>query len=62
MDFEKYGPVTINMKFCEAAKPMPFVAVTLCENEPLPEPLTALEEVTVDPPRAELEWYRRLDG
>ncbi len=37
-------------------------AVTLCENEPLPEPLTALDEVLADPPRAELEWYRRLDG
>ena len=37
-------------------------AVTLCENEPLPEPMTALDEVTVNPPKAELEWYRRLDG
>ena len=37
-------------------------AVTLCENEPLPAPMTALDEVLVDPPRAELEWYRRLDG
>jgi pyruvate dehydrogenase E1 component alpha subunit/2-oxoisovalerate dehydrogenase E1 component alpha subunit len=37
-------------------------AVTLCENEPLPEPLTALDEVMANPPRAELEWYRRLDG
>ena len=37
-------------------------AVTLCENEPLPEPLTALDEVLANPPRAELEWYRRLDG
>lgn len=37
-------------------------AVTLCENEPLPEALSALDEVTVHPPRAELEWYRRLDG
>lgn len=37
-------------------------AVTLCENEPLPEPLTALDGVLADPARAELEWYRRLDG
>lgn len=37
-------------------------AVALCENEPLPEPATALEAVTVTPPRAELEWYRRLDA
>ena len=37
-------------------------AVTRCENEPLPEPMTALDEVMVSPPRAELEWYRRLDG
>ncbi len=37
-------------------------ATAQCENEPLPEPLSALEEVTRDPPRAELEWYRRLDA
>jgi pyruvate dehydrogenase E1 component alpha subunit/2-oxoisovalerate dehydrogenase E1 component alpha subunit len=37
-------------------------AVTLCENEPLPEPKSALDEVMVNPPRAELEWYRRLDA
>ena len=37
-------------------------AVTLCENEPLPEPVTALDEVLANPPRAEVEWYRRLDG
>jgi pyruvate dehydrogenase E1 component alpha subunit/2-oxoisovalerate dehydrogenase E1 component alpha subunit len=37
-------------------------AVALCENEPLPEPATALDLVTVDPPCAELEWYRRLDA
>jgi len=37
-------------------------AVTLCENEPLPAPGTALDEVTVTPPRADLEWYRRLDA
>jgi TPP-dependent pyruvate/acetoin dehydrogenase alpha subunit len=37
-------------------------AVTLCENEPFPEPLTALDGVLEDPARAELEWYRRLDG
>lgn len=37
-------------------------AVERCEHEPMPEPLTALDGVTADPPRAELEWYRRLDG
>lgn len=37
-------------------------AVALCEHEPLPGPATALEDVTVTPPRAELEWYRRLDA
>jgi len=37
-------------------------AVALCENEPLPEPATALDLVTLTPPRAELEWYRRLDA
>ncbi len=37
-------------------------AVALCENEPLPEPLTALDDVLSSPPRAELEWYRRLNG
>ncbi len=37
-------------------------AVALCENEPLPGPATALEAVTLTPPRAELEWYRRLDA
>jgi len=37
-------------------------AVTLCENEPLPEPLTALDDVLTHPAKAELEWYRRLDG
>ncbi len=37
-------------------------AVALCEDEPLPEPATALDAVTVTPPRAELEWYRRLDA
>ncbi|MDX2058678.1 MAG: thiamine pyrophosphate-dependent dehydrogenase E1 component subunit alpha [Gemmatimonadales bacterium] len=35
-------------------------AVAICENEPLPEPLTALDGVLADPPKAELEWYRRL--
>jgi TPP-dependent pyruvate/acetoin dehydrogenase alpha subunit len=38
------------------------VAIAACENEPLPEPLSALDEVLAAPPRAELEWYRRLDG
>jgi TPP-dependent pyruvate/acetoin dehydrogenase alpha subunit len=37
-------------------------AVTLCENEPLPEAATALDAVLGQPARAELEWYRRLDG
>ena len=37
-------------------------AVARCENEPMPEPGTALEGVLVTPPVAELEWYRRLDG
>ena len=37
-------------------------AVASCENEPLPEPLTALDSVLAEPPRAELEWYRRLDA
>ncbi|NOT08030.1 MAG: thiamine pyrophosphate-dependent dehydrogenase E1 component subunit alpha [Gemmatimonadales bacterium] len=37
-------------------------AVALCENEPLPEPATALDGVLAEPPKAELEWYRRLDG
>jgi pyruvate dehydrogenase E1 component alpha subunit/2-oxoisovalerate dehydrogenase E1 component alpha subunit len=36
-------------------------AVALCENEPLPEPATALERVYADPPVAPLEWYRNLD-
>ncbi len=37
-------------------------AVAACENEPLPEPASALEGVLSDPADAELEWYRRLDG
>ncbi len=37
-------------------------AVSACENEPLPEPLSSLDEVLAEPPRAELEWYRRLDA
>jgi pyruvate dehydrogenase E1 component alpha subunit/2-oxoisovalerate dehydrogenase E1 component alpha subunit len=37
-------------------------AVAACENEPLPEPLSALDQVLAHPPRAELEWHRRLDG
>lgn len=37
-------------------------AVAACEEEPLPEPATALDGVYQDPPRAETEWYRRLDG
>jgi len=35
-------------------------AVALCENEPLPDPASALGGVLADPPVAELEWYRRL--
>jgi pyruvate dehydrogenase E1 component alpha subunit/2-oxoisovalerate dehydrogenase E1 component alpha subunit len=35
-------------------------AVAVCENEPLPEPVTALEGVMARPATAELEWYRRL--
>ncbi|HEV8358584.1 MAG TPA: thiamine pyrophosphate-dependent dehydrogenase E1 component subunit alpha [Gemmatimonadales bacterium] len=34
-------------------------ALAICENEPLPEPLSALDDVVADPPRAELLWYRR---
>lgn len=38
------------------------VAVATCENEPMPDPESALEGVYADPPRLEPEWYRRLDG
>jgi TPP-dependent pyruvate/acetoin dehydrogenase alpha subunit len=37
-------------------------SVARCEDEPLPEPLTALDAALADPPRAELEWYRSLDA
>ena len=37
-------------------------AVALCENEPMPEALGALDGVLAHPARAELEWYRRTDG
>ena len=37
-------------------------AVGECENEPMPEAMTALDGVLADPARAELEWYRRTDG
>ncbi len=37
-------------------------AVARCENEPLPEAGSALDGVLAVPPRAELEWYRSLDG
>ncbi|MEK6598437.1 MAG: thiamine pyrophosphate-dependent enzyme, partial [Gemmatimonadota bacterium] len=37
-------------------------AVETCEREPFPEATTALDGVYRDPPRAETEWYRRLDG
>ncbi len=35
-------------------------AVALCEDDPLPEPATALDGVYADRPRAALEWYRGL--
>lgn len=35
-------------------------AVLACENEPLPDPASALAGVLADPPAADLEWYRRL--
>jgi len=37
-------------------------AVGQCEDEPMPEAMTALDGVLADPARAELEWYRRTDG
>jgi len=37
-------------------------AVAHCENEPLPDPASALDAVLAEPARAELEWYRGLDG
>jgi len=37
-------------------------AVAQCEDEPLPTPESALDRVLANPPRAETEWYRRLDG
>lgn len=37
-------------------------AVAACEDEPFPAPTTALDGVYRDPPRAETEWYRRLNG
>jgi TPP-dependent pyruvate/acetoin dehydrogenase alpha subunit len=35
-------------------------AVAICENEPLPDPVTALDGVLANPPAADLEWYRRI--
>lgn len=35
-------------------------AVATCENEPMPEPASALTGVLADPPAAEPEWYRSL--
>ncbi len=35
-------------------------AVAQCENEPLPDPASALLGVLASEPAAELEWYRRL--
>lgn len=37
-------------------------AVELVDPEPLPAAASALDQVLADPPRAETEWYRRLDG
>ena len=37
-------------------------AVDACENEPLPDPASALPGVLHTPATAELEWYRRLDA
>ena len=37
-------------------------AVASCEQEPLPDPASALPGVLHTPAAAELEWYRRLDG
>lgn len=37
-------------------------AVALVEDEPMPEAATALDGVLAHPARADLEWYRRLDG
>ena len=37
-------------------------AVAHCENEPLPDPQSALDGVLALPPRAELEWYRSVDA
>ncbi len=37
-------------------------AVGHCEDEPMPAAGTALDGVLADPARAELEWYRRIDG
>lgn len=37
-------------------------AVDQVDPEPMPSPTTALDEVLADPPQAEIEWYRRLDG
>ncbi|MEP6573565.1 MAG: thiamine pyrophosphate-dependent dehydrogenase E1 component subunit alpha [Gemmatimonadota bacterium] len=35
-------------------------AVAACENEPMPDALTALDGVCVTPPSADMEWYRRI--
>jgi len=35
-------------------------ALAICEDEPLPDPSTALAGVTADPPSAPVEWYRLL--
>lgn len=37
-------------------------AVATCENEPMPDPESALDGVYADPPRLAPEWYRGLDG
>ncbi|MEZ4588872.1 MAG: thiamine pyrophosphate-dependent enzyme [Gemmatimonadales bacterium] len=35
-------------------------ALAVCENEPLPDPSTALSGVLADPASAPIEWYRLL--
>jgi pyruvate dehydrogenase E1 component alpha subunit/2-oxoisovalerate dehydrogenase E1 component alpha subunit len=37
-------------------------AVSRAESEPMPEALSALDGVLAEPARAEVEWYRRIDG
>lgn len=37
-------------------------AVAMVEDEPMPEATSALDGVLAHPARADMEWYRRLDG